>query len=195
MKTPISSWDNDYARLARATSLLRADLPIGTSFNSAQQWQDKASSIQIGLDRLFSHLYYHESHLSLSPAEVSRRRSLLEGLKDQLSYESVSGADYSGRLPSPAAALRQQENTIDEIAIGVDGIKKRTKIINEEIDSHLILFGKIDNNTELGKEVLEDVTRRTKSFRRENRKTLWRLHLIAAGLGVLLFLLILMGLF
>jgi len=145
----------------------------------------------------------------MSPAEFSRRRTLLEGLKGQLSsiteggmsvYAASSavgggGGGHGGSSSGVSAALRQQDDMIDGLAEGVDGIKKRTKSINEQIYSQIGRVDEIDENVELAKQELEDVTRRSVRFRKENRKSVWRLHLMIVGLSVLLFLLILMGLF
>mmetsp|Transcript_23822 Transcript_23822/g.43159 ORF Transcript_23822/g.43159 Transcript_23822/m.43159 type:complete len:211 (-) Transcript_23822:514-1146(-) len=210
MNKAIALWDNDYARHARAIALLHA-----SHSDQQQQWHDEQQSssvpIQNGLKRLSSHLYYLESQSSMSPAEFSRRRTLLEGLKGQLSstteggmsvYAASSAVGGGGGGGGPGrsssgvfATLRQQDDMIDGLAEGVDGIKKRTKSINEQVYSQIGMVDEIDENIELAKQELEDVTRRSVRFRKENRKSVWRLHLMIVGLSVLLFLLILLGMF
>jgi len=199
MNNPITSWDNEYARLARAASQLRTISPNNPSFHSTQQRQGQASSIQTGLNRLASQLNALESNLSLSPAEVGRRRTILEGLQGQLSSEGGVAAGGGGGVvgggrgeSSTAAALRQQDDMIDELAVGVGRLKNQTHLIHQEATSQVGLLDEMDNNVDLANQGLEEETRRAMSLKEE--KSVWRLHLIIVGLSVLLFLLILMGL-
>ena len=185
MNNPITSWDNDYARIARAASQLRTTSPNSSSFDR----QGQASSIQTGINRLASQLNTLESNLSLSPSEGGRRRNLLEGLNAQLSGRG--GAGGRGQS-STAAALRQQDDMIDELAVGVGRLKNQTNLIHQEANSHVRLLDEMDNNVDLANQGLEEETRRAMRLREE--KSVWRLHLIIVGLSVLLFLLILMGL-
>lgn len=194
MNNPITSWDNDYARLARASSQLRTT-SSNTSFHSNQQRQGQASSIQTGIGRLDSQLNALESNLSLSPAEANRRRNLLDGLKGQLSEGAAAagGAGVGGRGESAsAAALRQQDDMIDQLAVGVDRLKNQTNLIHGEATSHVRLLDEMDANVDLANQGLEEETRRAMRLREE--KSVWRLHLMIVGLSILLFLLILMGL-
>lgn len=197
MNNPIASWDNDYARLARAASQLRTTSPNNaSSFQSNQQRQGQASSIQTGINRLASQLNALESNLSLAPAEATRRRTLLDGLRGQLNASdggSVGSGGFGGRgESSTAAALRRQDDMIDELAQGVGRLKNQTTLIHQEANSHVRLLDEMDANVDLANQGLEEETRRAMRLREE--KSVWRLHLIIVGLSVLLFLLILMGL-
>mmetsp|Transcript_14164 Transcript_14164/g.30280 ORF Transcript_14164/g.30280 Transcript_14164/m.30280 type:complete len:200 (+) Transcript_14164:210-809(+) len=198
MNNPITSWDNEYARLARAASQLRTTSPNSPSLHSTQQRQGQASSIQTGLNRLASQLNALESNLSLSPAEVGRRRTILEGLQGQLSSEGGASAFGGGVVgggrgeSSTAAALRQQDDMIDELAVGVGRLKNQTHLIHQEATSQVRLLDEMENNVDLANQGLEEETRR--AMRLKEEKSVWRLHLIIVGLSVLLFLLILMGL-
>ena len=187
MSDHITSWDNDYARIARAASQLRTTTNSSTNFDR----QGQTSSIQTGINRLASQLNSLESNLTLTPAEASRRRNLLEGLNAQL---SGSGGIVGGRggESSTAAALRQQDDMIDELAVGVGRLKTQTGLIHQEANAHVRLLDEMDNNVDLANQGLEEETRRAMKLREE--KSVWRLHLIIVGLSVLLFLLILMGL-
>ena len=193
MSDHITSWDNDYARIARAASQLRT-----TNNNSSTNFdrQGQTSSIQTGINRLASQLNSLESNLSLTTAEASRRRNLLEGLNVQLSggNASLGGIVGGGRggESSTAAALRQQDDMIDELAVGVGRLKTQTGLIHQEANAHVRLLDEMDNNVDLANQGLEEETRRAMKLREE--KSVWRLHLIIVGLSVLLFLLILMGL-
>ena len=195
MNNPITAWDNEYARLARAASQLRTTSP-NNSFHSNQQRQDQASSIQAGLDRLTSQLNAMGGNLTLTPAEVGRRQNLLNGLKGQLGSEGAGGAPVGGGgyrgESSAASALRQQDDMIDELAVGVGRLKNQTTLIHQEANSHVRLLDEMDQNVDLANQGLEEETRRAARLREE--KSVWRLHLIIVGLSVLLFLLILMGL-
>ena len=192
MNNPITAWDNDYARLARAASQLRTTSPNSASFHSNQQRQGQAASIQTGLTRLESQLGALESNLSLTPAEASRRRTLLDGLKGQLSSGAASVASGGGGRGDAAAALRQQDEMIDSLAVGVGRLKNQTNLIHQEANSHVRLLDEMDDNVDLANQGLEEETRR--AMRLKEEKSVWRLHLIIVGLSVLLFLLILMGL-
>lgn len=193
----INGWDNEYARLARAASQLRTVSPNNNNMN-AQQRQDQASSIQTGLNRLDTQLHNLESSMSVSSAEASRRRTLLEGLRTQLSEitgttSGGGGGGYGGRGESAtAAALRHQDDMIDDLAVGVGRLKTQTHMIHDESRAHVRLLDEMDNNVDLANQGLEEETRRAMRLREE--KSVWRLHLIIVGLSVLLFLLILMGL-
>ena len=188
MSDHITSWDNDYARIARAASQLRTTTNSSTNFDR----QGQTSSIQTGINRLASQLNSLESNLSLTPAEASRRRNLLEGLNVQLSGNNAGLGGGRGGESSTAAALRQQDDMIDELAVGVGRLKTQTGLIHQEANAHVRLLDEMDNNVDLTNQGLEEETRRAMKLREE--KSVWRLHLIIVGLSVLLFLLILMGL-
>ncbi len=198
----INGWDNEYARLARAASQLRTISPHNNNKHSAQQKQDQATSIQTGLSRLDTQLHNLESSMTVSSTEAGRRRGLLDGLRSQLS--EITGTDPSitggiGRQPTTtqgssatAAALRHQDELIDDLAIGVGRLKTQTHMIHDESKAHVHLLNEMDTNVDLANQGLEDETRRAMRLREE--KSVWRLHLVIVGLSVLLFLLILMGL-
>ena len=206
MINQITSWDNEYARLARAASQLRAT-PINNNNNNNsssfanQQRQGQAASIQTGIQRLGSQLTGLENNLTLTPMEASRRRALLDGLKGQLSSDGgaggvavagVGGGGGGRGETSTAAALRRQDDMIDELAVGVGRLKNQTNLIHQEANSHVRLLNEMDSNVDLANQGLEEETRRAMRLREE--KSVWRLHLIIVALSVLLFLLILMGL-
>jgi hypothetical protein len=196
----VNGWDNEYARMARAASQLRTFSPNNNHnnpVNSAQQKQSQASSIQTGLNRLDTQLHNLESSMTISSAEAGRRRTLLEGLRTQLSEISGTrgagiGRGGMGGESTTAAALRHQDNMIDDLAIGVGRLKTQTQTIHDESRAHVRLLDEMDNNVDLANQGLEEETRRAMRLREE--KSVWRLHLIIIGLSVLLFLLILMGL-
>ena len=195
----INGWDNEYARLARAASQLRTISPHNNNNNnSAQQKQDQATSIQTGLNRLDTQLHNLESSMTVSSVEAGRRRGLLDGLRGQLGGSSASGGGGIGRptagggQSATAAALRHQDELIDDLAIGVGRLKTQTHMIHDESKAHVHLLNEMDTNVDLANQGLEDETRRAMRLREE--KSVWRLHLVIVGLSVLLFLLILMGL-
>jgi len=198
----MNGWDNEYARLARAASQLRTISPHNNNNNnnSAQQKQDQATSIQTGLNRLDTQLHNLESSMTVSSVEAGRRRGLLDGLRGQLS-ELTGGSRSGGGIGRPpagggqsatAAALRHQDELIDDLAIGVGRLKTQTHMIHDESKAHVHLLNEMDTNVDLANQGLEDETRRAMRLREE--KSVWRLHLVIVGLSVLLFLLILMGL-
>ncbi|KAL3768180.1 hypothetical protein ACHAW5_007914 [Stephanodiscus triporus] len=191
----ITSWDNDYARLARAASQLRTTTsPNVSTYNSDQQRRGQVSSVQAGIGRLDSQLKALEgSNPSLSPAEASRRRTLLDGLRGQLASDAIASGGAGGRgESSTVAALRRQDDMIDELAVGVGRLKNQTNLIHQEASSHVRLLDEMDANVDMANRGLEDETRRAMRLREE--RSVWKLHLIIVALSVLLFLLILMGL-
>ena len=211
MNNTITSWDNDYARLARAASQLRTTTSppnSSSSFNSNQQRQGQVATVQAGINRLGSQLSTLEGNLALGPAEAARRKSLLDGLRGQLASDPATSAAAAAASPpggggggwgggnggesSTAAALRRQDDMIDELAVGVGRLKSQTNLIHQEASSHVRLLDEIDSNVDLANRGLEEETRRAMRLREE--KSVWKLHLIIVGLSVLLFLLILMGL-
>lgn len=196
----INGWDNEYARLARAASQLRTISPNNTNLNNINK-QDQAASITTGLNRLDTQLHNLESSMSVSSVEAGRRRALLDGLRNQLSEitgtgggggGSGGGIGRAGGQSATAAALRQQDEMIDDLAVGVGRLKTQTHMIHDESRAHVRLLDEMDNNVDLANQGLEEETRRAMRLREE--KSVWRLHLIIVGLSVLLFLLILMGL-
>ena len=148
MSNQITSWDNDYARLARAASQLRTTTAPNSPFNNDASRQGQASSIQTGIGRLESQLNGLEANLTLTPAEASRRRNLLDGLRSQLGGGGASsGLGVGGGFQTAtAAALRQQDDMIDQLAVGVGRLKNQTRMIQEETRAHVGLLDEMDNN-------------------------------------------------
>lgn len=215
MNNAIQSWDNDYARLARAAAQLRTTgfSSSPNNNNNAAARQGQASAVESGIHRLVSQLNTLESDLSLTPGEAGRRRTLLEGLHNQITSMDSSGT--GGGIPGigitggggtrggggriggggeshAAAALRRQDDMIDDLAIGVGRLKDQTHVIHQEANSHVRLLEEMDTNVDIANRGLEEETRRAMKLREE--KSVWKLHLIIVGLSVLMFLLILMGL-
>jgi hypothetical protein len=108
---------------------------------------------------------------------------------------AAGGARGGGRVGGEshaAAALRRQDDMIDDLAIGVGRLKDQTHIIHQEANSHVRLLEEMDTNVDIANRGLEEETRRAMKLREE--KSVWKLHLVIVGLSVLMFLLILMGL-
>jgi hypothetical protein len=122
----------------------------------------------------------------------------LEGLRGQLlASDATSAAPAPGGgggrgESSTAAALRRQDDMIDELAVGVGRLRNQTNLIHQEANSHVRLLDEMDANVDMANRGLEEETRRAMRLREE--KSVWKLHLIIVALSVLLFLLILMGL-
>ena len=147
MSNQITSWDNDYARLARAASQLRTTTAPNSPLNNDASRQGQASSIQTGIGRLESQLNGLEANLTLTPAEASRRRNLLDGLRSQLGGGGTSVMGVGGGFQSAtSAALRQQDDMIDELAVGVGRLKNQTRMIHEESKAHVGLLDEMDTN-------------------------------------------------
>ncbi len=184
----VNEWDNEYARLARIASQLRT----------------QGASVTADPQQLVRHLQRLDSQLNslpVSAAEVQRRRRLIQHLQG----DSVpgytppvtgSGSPHGSPVPmmtsQMAMAMRQQDDMIDELAIGVGRLRDQTQVIGEEARMHVNLLGDMEANLDLAHNGLEAETRRAARLKED--QSVWRLQLIVAGLSVLLVLLTLLGL-
>jgi hypothetical protein len=190
----VAEWDNEYARLARAASQLRTT-GLLTGANDVR-------SLQHGLQRLEADLL----SLPLQAGEVQRRRRLVQHLQ-QTSTSALGpitqppsfGGGDRGVQPAPpqqqsqmATAMRQQDDMIDQLAVGVGRLKAQSAAIGEEAGMHVNLLNEMDTGLDAAYAGLEDETRRAASLRED--QSVWKLQLIVAGLLVLLILEIFMGL-
>lgn len=91
-----------------------------------------------------------------------------------------------------AMAMQQQDDMIDELAVGVGRLRDQTQMIGDEARMHVNLLGDMEANLDSAHQGLESETRRAAQLRED--KSVWRLQLTVAGLSVLLVLLILAGL-
>lgn len=190
----VNEWDNEYARLARIASQLRTQ---GVSVAADPQ------QLALHLNRLDAQL----NSLPVSAAEVQRRRRLIQHLQgsDATNISSGYTPPMTGSASSPhhsspvpvmtsqmAMAMRQQDDMIDELAVGVGRLRDQTQLIGEEARMHVNLLGDMENNLDLAHHGLEAETRRAARLKED--QSVWRLQLTVAGLSVLLVLLILLGL-
>jgi len=208
----LSSWDDEYARLARAVSQLRT--AGGTTATMAGGRDHQASSIRSGLDRLNGELRNLELMRAVAPAEIGRRRALVEGLRGQVGGSvgggggggpvdllsspnpgSAAGDGYGGsaqRMTTATHALRQQDNMLADLSTGVSRLRDQTYAIHDETRLHNRLLDDMEGDVDLARQGMEEGALRAAKVKEE--RNLWRLYMIIAGLSVLLFLLILMGL-
>ena len=161
----VSDWDNEYARLARVASQLRT---MGGSDSDLR-------ALQSGLSRLQQSL----GNLPIPRPELIRRNRLITHLQQNNSNNNT-------------AALGQQDEMIDDLAIGVERLKQQSMLIGDEAKLHLNLLGDMENQVDIAQSGLEGETRRSEQLR-ENQ-SIWKLQMIVVGLSVLLVLLILTGL-
>jgi hypothetical protein len=147
--------------------LNRAASQLRTSGHTSSMADHRA--LATGLQRLDRDL----NGLGLNQQEVQRRRRLVQHL-------------------SQSPQLAQQDDMIDELAVGVGRLKQQTLLIGEEARLHMGLLGEMETNVDAARIGLEDETRRAEQLRQD--KSVWRLQLIIAGLSVLLVLLIITGL-
>ena len=212
----LASWDDEYARLARAVSQLRTS--GGTTATMAGGRDHQASSIRAGLDRLGGELRSMETMRAVAPAEIGRRRALVEGLRGQVdgivgggganngpvdllsspnpgsTAGSSTGGGYGGQQQrmTAAHALRQQDDMLADLSTGVGRLKDQTYAIHDETRLHNRLLDEMEGDVDLARQGMEEGALRAAKVKEE--RNLWRLYMIIAGLSVLLFLLILMGL-
>lgn len=179
----VNQWDNEYARLARAASQLRTQGLVVSG-------GDQQRSLQQGLSRLDNSL----STLPLPPAEIQRRRRLVQHLMQSGSQPGTpAGSAVGSGAPQSAMAMamRQQDGMIDDLAAGVSRLKNQTHLIGEEANLHVNLMNDMESNLDAAHAGLEGETRRAAQLKQD--QSVWRLQLIVAGECVLLVLLVLMG--
>mmetsp|Transcript_18384 Transcript_18384/g.27776 ORF Transcript_18384/g.27776 Transcript_18384/m.27776 type:complete len:164 (-) Transcript_18384:141-632(-) len=122
-----------------------------------------------GLSRLGQSL----GKLDLPAPEIQRRRRLISHLQQN-------------------PQLAQQDEMIDDLAIGVERLKQQSQIIGDEAKLHLNLLSDMESNVDIAHQGLEGETRRAEQLRAE--KAIWKLQMTVVGLSILLILLILTGL-
>jgi hypothetical protein len=172
----VSHWDNEYARVARASSQLRTQ-GLSSSTNPQQ--------LQQNLARLDNSL----NTLPVSGSELQRRRRLVHNMQQN---PAGSPGGFSPPQSQMAMAMRQQDDMIDELAVGVSRLRDQTQVIGDEARMHVNLLGDMETNLDAAHAGLENETRRAAQLKED--QSVWRLQLTVAGLSVFLVLLILMGL-
>ena len=202
----VNEWDNEYARVTRIASQHRTE-GLGISNNQAESRNLFKNITQLD-DTL--------STLPLPPAQIQRRRRLLQHLRghriDKMISNNNSG-DYNpptigggggggGVVPQQqnqnqqqsqmAMAMQQQDAMIDELAVGVGRLRDQTQVIGDESRMHVNLLTDMEANLEVAHEGLDAETRRAARLKED--QSVWRLQLIVAGLFVLFVLLFFLGL-
>jgi hypothetical protein len=189
--TSVAEWDNEYARVARVASQLRTQ-GLNTSAGADPQ------QLQQHLARLDAAL----TSLPLPAPELQRRRRLIQHLQgnnggggggNNAPYASPSQPPQQQQQQSSqmAMAMRQQDDMIDELAVGVGRLRDQTQVIGEESRMHVNLLNDMDTNLDAAHAGLENETRRAAQLKED--QSVWRLQLTVAGLSVLLVLLFLIG--
>lgn len=204
--TPIAEWDNDYAKLARAASQLRANGGNSSKNISMVSREDQKMSIRAGLERLYTRLNTIEEGRLLSQADVLRRRNLVDNLNRQIGGQipdhltTKNQTDASGKnismsqqhLSASQMALRQQDEMINELSIGVGNLKDQTNTIYDEGKSHNKLLDEMENNMSIAQMKIQSETKRAQQINED--KSLWRLKMYIVGLSILMLVLVLSGL-
>ena len=212
----ISEWDDEYARLARIAASQFRTTP---GYTMKQQQQQRTTpdihAFQQSLQRLDNSLLSSPISSSLSSTEVQRRRRLVQHLQqtsvpggnatvDLLGggatatvTTSATSSNHQSSMqqsqPSKmSAALRQQDDMIDQLAVGVNRLKQQTTIIGEEANMHANLMNDIDDHLDTTYNTIHDQTLRTAALRED--QSIWKLQLIIVALTILLVLEILAGL-
>jgi hypothetical protein len=194
----IADWDDEYAKLARAASQLRT---AGAQLGGSRESQ--AATVSKGLGGLQARLTQFDMSGVLTPAELARRRKLVNSLQQQVQSDAGgtgggSQNNYGSGPQQPqfqnatSMALRQQDDMIDELAVGVGRLKSTTHLINDEARQHVKLLDDMDGDIEKAQLGLLAETERAQKLKEDN--SVWRLYGIIVGLSVLLLLLVLAGL-
>ena len=204
----ITEWDDEYARLARIAASQFRTTPGYTM--KQQRTTPDIHVFQQALQRLENALLSSPISSSLSSSEVQRRRRLVQHLQQTTipggnnavdllggSTGTTSSSNQSATAQQPqqskmSAALRQQDDMIDQLAVGVSRLKQQTTIIGEEANMHVNLMNDIDDHLDTTYNTIHDQTLRTAALRED--QSIWKLQLIIVGLTILLVLEILAGL-
>lgn len=189
----VNEWDNEYARLARIASQLRSS---AASPGSPAPAGIDPQQLLVHLNRLDGQL----NSLPLSAPEVQRRRRLIQHLQQQQGgggggvdlLGSPAPGGFGGQQQSTMSmAMRQQDDMIDELAMGVGRLRDQTQLIGDEARMHVNLLGDMEQNLDAAHNGLEAETRRAAQLKED--QSVWRLQLTVAGLSILLILLLLAG--
>lgn len=206
----ITEWDDEYARMARIAASQFRTTP-GYSMKQQRTTPD-ISIFQQSLQRLDNALLSSTISSSLSSTEVQRRRRLVQHLQQTIIPGSSGTVDLLGGTSSNVSsnlnnappqqqqpqqskmtmALRQQDDMIDQLAVGVNRLKQQTTIIGEEANMHVNLMNDIDDHLDATYSTIHDQTLRTAALRED--QSIWKLQLIIVALTILLVLEILAGL-
>jgi hypothetical protein len=208
----ITEWDDEYARMARIAASQFRTTP-GYSMKQQRTTPD-INLFQQSLQRLDNALLSSTISSSLSSTEVQRRRRLVQHLQQTTIPGSTGTVDLLGGATSSAQsnpnnahqqqqqqqpqqskmtmALRQQDDMIDQLAVGVNRLKQQTTIIGEEANMHVNLMNDIDDHLDATYNTIHDQTLRTAALRED--QSVWKLQLIIVALTILLVLEILAGL-
>jgi hypothetical protein len=203
----VNEWDNEYARVCRIASQHRTE-GLGISNNQAESRN---------LFKNITQLDETLSTLPLPPAQIQRRRRLLQHLRGHRIDKMISNNNNSGDYNPPtigggggggggvvpqqqnqqqqsqmAMAMQQQDAMIDELAVGVGRLRDQTQVIGDESRMHVNLLTDMEANLEVAHEGLDAETRRAARLKED--QSVWRLQLIVAGLFVLFVLLFFLGL-
>jgi hypothetical protein len=212
----VNEWDDEYARMARIAASQFRTTP---GYSMKQQPIPDLRIFQQNLLRLENALTNVTTISSaLSSTEIQRRRRLIQHLQQTtMSGNTGTGSaagtiDLLGSSSSTTGsatnvgqqqqqqqqqskmtmAIRQQDDMIDQLAVGVHRLKNQTAVIGEEAAMHVNLMNDMDNNLDTTYNTIHDQTQRAASLRED--QSIWRLQLIVVALLILLILEILMGL-
>ena len=178
----VSNWDNEYAKVARVSSQLRTEgLNSNNNNKREQQFHSHLQDLNLSLNSL-----------PISTPELHRRRRLIQNMQDSTGNTPGGAGTGCGQAQTMARAMEQQDNMIDELAVGVSRLRDQTQVIGDEARMHVNLLNDMETNLDAAHVGLESETRRAAQLKED--QSVWRLQLTVAGLSVLLVLLILMGL-
>lgn len=203
----ITEWDDEYARMARIAASQFRTTPGYTM--KQQRTTPDIHVFQQALQRLDNALLSNPISSSLSSSEVQRRRRLVQHLQQTSIPGGTGTVDLLGGSASTSSsnnissaqqpqqskmsvALRQQDDMIDQLAVGVNRLKQQTTIIGEEANMHVNLMNDIDDHLDTTYNTIHDQTLRTAALRED--QSIWKLQLIIVALTILLVLEILAGL-
>lgn len=215
----VNEWDDEYAKLARIAASQFRTTSSGYNTTNNKQQQSQGDIVQLFQQQLYrldnalssSTVVPTQITSTLSSTEIQRRKRLLQHLQ-QTSLPSgtrnaagpidLLGGDTTQQQQSNhnqqqqqqskiSMAMRQQDDMIDQLAVGVNRLKQQTTIIGEEANMHLHLMNDIDTNLDSTYNTIHQQTQRAATLRED--QSIWRLQLIVVVLVILLIFEILAG--
>jgi hypothetical protein len=180
------------------------------------QQQQQQQQLHHHLNRLDAAL----STLPLASAEIQRRRRLIHHLRGGTALGGITSSSTTTRTPNSmsstatsgdglsfmggqqqqlqqpmshmSAAMQQQDEMIDELAVGISRLKDQSQVIGDEARMHVNLLGEMETNLAAAHSGLDEETKRAAKLKED--QSVWKLQLIVAGETVLFVLLLFLGL-
>ncbi len=189
-----SDWMSDLSQIQSTLRSLRV--------SPSPPGQKQLDNVTRALERLevrWTEVKSDPASFGLSPAEVARRTTLLQGVSSQVrSLQSRRSPPSAASDPTEDAlqattqtVMEVQDGMIDELSSGVSRLADQARMINEEANLHTNLLDDMETDVEAATVGLRAEARHAEKIREESSTC--KLYLIIVGLSALLVFLIIMG--